>query len=241
MVISCSTNKENKELAYHHYKIGVTQLTKNNNAQALEQLLIARQLDPTNPLILNHLGLAYYFMQEYEHSIIALKDAISEKTNYSEAHNNIGRVYIDIKDFKQARIHLFKAASDLTYAHKDKVWLNIGLSYFYQNKFKNGQKYFLKSISANRTNCLGYNYYGRSLLELENYEKASKALDQAIYHCRKKGLDEPHYYSAISLFRSGSKAKAMARLQEGRKLFPKGPNKQNIDELINLLRITETK
>ena len=119
--------------------------------------------------------------------------------------------------------------------------MNIGLSYFYEGQYEKSQNYFLKSISANRDNCLAYNYYGRSLIELEDFKKAAKTLDQAIYHCQRTGLDEPHYYSAISLFRLGAKAKAIARLQEGQKLFPNGPNKHKIAEMINLMKLTETK
>ncbi len=241
LLSSCATNEDNPKVAYSHFKIGVNLLAKNKREQALEQLLIARDLDPKNPLILNHLGMAYYFMKEYEHAIISLKNAISEDPNYSEAHNNLGRVYIDIKNFHGAQIHLNKAAADLTYANKDKVWLNLGLNYFFQRNYKASESYFLKSISMNRQNCLAYNYYGRAQVELEKFKKAAKALDQAIYHCRKKGFDEPHYYSAISFFRLGYKAKAIARLQEGRKKFPKGPNRKKIDEMIALMKLTDTK
>ena len=241
LLANCATSEEDKELAYNHYRIGVSLLAKNQNEKALEQLLLASKLDPSNPLILNHLGLAYYFQREYELAIITLQNAISKQANYSEAHNNIGRIYVDIKDFSQARKHLMMAAGDLTYPHKDKVWLNIGLSYFYENSFENSKKYFLKSISVNRKNCLAYNYYGRSLIELEQFKPATEAFDKAIFHCRQRGLDEPHYYSDISLFRIGDKASAIARLQEGRKLYPKGPNKKKIEEMINLMRITETK
>lgn len=241
ILTSCASNEENEKVAYSHFKIGVNLLAKNKKEQALEQLLIAKDLDPDNPLILNHLGMAYYFMKEYEHAIISLQSAISEKENYSEAHNNLGRVYIDIKNYEQARFHLNKAASDLTYANKDKVWFNLGLSYFFQRNYKTSENYFLKSISMNRDNCLAYNYYGRSQVEMENYKKAAKALDQAIYHCRQKGFDEPHYYSAISFFRLGYKSKAIARLQEGRKKFPKGPNRKKIDEMISLMKLTDTK
>ena len=179
-------------------------------------------------------------MKEYELSIQAITNAIEEKPTYSEAHNNLGRVYIEIKDFKSARKHLDLAAKDLTYPHKDKVWFNLGLSYFMQNRYKKSQSYFLKSISANRSHCLSYNYYGRAAIELQDFKKATKIFDQAIFHCRKKGTDEPHYYSAIALFRTGYKSKAIARLKEGQKLFPRGKNRNKIDEMMKLMKITET-
>lgn len=238
-ISSCSTTSENKPAAYSHFKIGVSFVAKGQYAKGLDHLLKAKQFDPRNPLYLNHLGLTYYFMEEHALAIQAMKNAIEEKPSYSEAHNNLGRTYIEIKDFESARKHLLIAAADLTYPHQDKVWLNMGLSYFMQNKFKKSQNYFLKSISANRSNCLAYNYYGRTEIELENFRKAAKILDQAIYHCRKKGTDEPHYYSAIALFRTGYKSRAMARLKEGRKLFPSGPNRTKMDEMLKLMSITE--
>jgi type IV pilus assembly protein PilF len=240
-LLSCTSGpKKDERAAYNHFRLGVSLLAQNHKEKALEQLLLAKQLDPENEMIHNHLGLAYFALREYEHSILALKEAVDLEPSFSEAHNNLGRVYIEIKDFAKARKHLGIAAADLTYANRDKVWLNLGLSYFLNNQYKQSENYFLKSISMNRNNCLGYNYYGRVLIELEEFKKASRALDQAIYHCRRKGFDEPHYYSGISFFRMGYKAKAIARLQEGRKKFPSGPNRRKIDEMINLMRLTDT-
>ncbi len=239
--LGCTSNQDNSNLAYSHFQLGVTLLSKGQKEKALEQLITAKDLDPDNALIHNHLGLGYFFQKEYEHAIISLKNAIDINPSYSEAHNNLGRVYIEIKDFARARKHLNQAAADLTYANKDKVWLNFGLSYFFQNKYEKSETFFLKAISMNRENCLAYNYYGRSQIEQERFKKAAKALDQAIYHCRVKGFDEPHYYGAIALFRLGYKSKAIARLQEGRKKFPHGPNRAKLDEMINLMKLTETK
>ncbi len=242
LIAACaSKNPENEKAAYNHFKLGVNFIAQNKRAQGLDQLLIAKKLDPKNPLILNHLGLAYFFMGEHEHAIIELKNAISEKEDYSEAHNNLGRAYIEVKNFAAAQAHLDKAAADLTYSHKDKVWLNYGLSYFFQNDFKKSENYFLKAISMNRKNCLAYSYYGRAQVEQENFKKAAKTLDQAIYHCRKKGFDEPYYYSAIAMFRLGYKSNAISRLEEGRKKFPKGENRKKIDEMLNLMKLTETR
>lgn len=237
---ACASTDENKQIAYNHFKIGVTFQSQDQKEKALQQLLLARDLDPGNELILNHLGLAYYFLKEYERAVVTFNSALDVKPNYTEAMNNLGRTYIDMNDFVSAQQILNKASNDLTYPSKDKIWLNLGLSYFNQNNFKQSQNYFLKAIAANRENCLAYNYYGRSQIELEKYDKAVKAMDQAIYHCRVKGFDEPHYYGAISLFRLGYKSKAIARLQEGRKLYPDGPNKQKMEEMINLMKITET-
>ena len=222
-------------VAYHHYRMGSALFKKGEYERALEHFLKAQKLDSQNPLILNHLGLAYYLQKEYEYAVMALNEALILKKNYSEAHNNLGRVYVDMKDFSRARKHLFKAVSDLTYPNRDKVWLNIGLSFFEENRYKKSEEYFLKALKANRQNCLAYNYYGRSLLEREKFKSAIKAFDRAIYRCRPYSLDQPHYYSAVSLFQTGQKSRAIARLKEGKKLYPKGSYREKIRDMIALL------
>ena len=216
-------------------------MTQGKNAEALAQLLRAKELDPSSAQVRNHLGLAYYMLGELERAVVELEEAIDIDENFSEAHNNIARVLIDLKEFKKAREHLFIASNDLTYSRKDKVLLNQGLSYFFQGQYKKSEPFFLKSISRNRDNCLAYNYYGRAKIEQESFVKASKALEQAVYQCKDRGFDEPHYYSGIALFRLGKKTKAIARLQEGRKKYPKGPNRNKISDMINLMRITDPK
>jgi len=150
-------------------------------------------------------------MGELDESIYHLKKSISAKSNYSEARNNLGRVYIDAKNFEAARQQLKLALSDLTYPNRDKILVNLGLSYFLQDNQAMAEPFFLKAIAANRKNCLGYNYLGRSLIEIEQFKRAQKTLNQAILHCRESNFDEAHYFSAIALFRDGRKNHAISK------------------------------
>ncbi len=211
-------------------------MAKGQKYKSLQQLLTAHKLDPSNTLILNHLGMTYYFLKEYEHAIVTLKEAIRKNPNYSEAHNNLGRVYIEIKDFQSARKHLAKASSDLTYSHKDKVWLNLGLSYFFDGKFKKSELYFQKALENNDKNCLVHNYYGRSQMDLGKFKKAVHAFNEAIKTCGEKHSYEPHYYGAISLFHLGYQSKALSFLSNSRKHFS-GLNLQKIDRVIKQMKI----
>jgi len=239
-VTACQTSREDQKTAQTHFALGASLIRKNELEKGLKHLLIAKKLDPDKPEIQNQLGVAYYLMGEQEHSIIAFRDAISLKKNFSEAHNNIGRVYIDVKNFSKARVHLQEASTDLTYPHKDKVWFNYGLSYFFEFNYKKSLNYFLKAIATNNTNCLAHSYYGRALVELEDYDKAARSLDKAIYQCKGRDFDEPNYYSAIALFRLGRKKMAIARLQEAIKLYPKGPYQKKIKKMLDLMNITDT-
>ena len=237
----CGTTESQKEEAYNHFQMGLGFMRQGKYPQSLKHFLVASEINPGHSHTWNQLGLVYFFQKEYERSIVSFNEALSIDKAFSEAHNNLARVYIEIKNYPLAKKHLDIAAKDLTYSNKDKVWLNYGLSQFNQNKFGKAKMYFLKSISTNRKNCMAYNYYGRTLVEQENFKHAAKSLDKAIYHCQKKGFAQPHYYSAISLFRLGYKSKAIARLNEGMKLYPKSDYNQKMNEMLELMKITNTK
>lgn len=238
-LISCQGPGKSRQSSIHHYRLGTGLLQKKQYRQSLQQLKIAHDLDSRNHNILNNLGLVYYFLGEFEESIYHLKKALSHKSDYSEAHNNLGRVYIEVRDYEQARIHLNRALADLTYPNRDKVFVNLGLSHFRGGNLALAEPFFLKAIAANRENCLGYNYLGRSLIELKKFKRAVKSLNQAIYHCRENNFDESHYFSAVALFQSGKKNRAISRLQEAQKLYPKGPYQRKVKTMLELMSITE--
>ena len=235
-LVSCTSNeKKNKDMAHYHFKLGVSLSSKGQISRSLDQFLKANKLDPNNPLILNHLGMAYYFLKEYEHSILTFKSALKKNPDYSEVHNNLGRVYVEINDFKQARYYLLKAATDLTYSHKDKVWLNMGLSYFFEGNYRESAFYFSKAFEQNNMNCLAYNYYGRSQMELKKFKQAVQSFNKAL-SCGKKYSYEPYYYGALSLFRLGYRSKALSFLSKSRKHFS-GVELVKIDEIIKKMEV----
>ena len=242
LLVSCTSNHKDKErTAHNRFRIGVSLLAKNQKSKALEQLLLAHKTNPSDTLILNHLGMAYYFLKEYEHSIVTLKQALQLKPDYSEVHNNLGRVYIEIQDFQKAREHLLKASLDLTYPHKDKVWLNLGLSYFFEQRYQKSEEYFKKALQANNQNCLVHNYYGRSQMELGKFRKAASTFNKAIHSCQKnKAFGEPYYYGALCIFRLGNASKAIAYLSAGRKHSSK-PMQGKMDKILDQMRISRKK
>ena len=238
LLVSCANkDKNNKNTAHHHFKIGVSLSAKGQKSKSLQQLLMAHELDPSNTLILNHLGMAYYFLKEYGHAIVTLKEAVRINPDHSEAHNNLGRMYIEIKDFHLARKHLAKASSDLTYSHKDKVWLNFGLSYFFEGKYKQSEIHLLKALENNDKNCLAHSYYGRSQMELKKFKQAIRAFNKAIHYCGKKHSYEPRYYGALSLFHQGHQSKALSFLSDSRKHFS-GLNLKKIDKMIKQMKVS---
>ena len=82
-IVGCGSSRENTRTADSHLQLGSSMIQKGQYEQGLKQLLVGRKLDSSNPKIHNQLGVTYYLMKEYEHSILSFKDALSSKERYS--------------------------------------------------------------------------------------------------------------------------------------------------------------
>ena len=96
-VVSCSTapSKADHERAILHLQIGTAYLTSGQYPMAMTELLKAEQLDPTNPMILNNLGLAFYVRGKLKPAEEKFRAAIRSDGMYSVGKNNLSRVLID--------------------------------------------------------------------------------------------------------------------------------------------------
>jgi len=231
-----STENINKEKADLRMQNGVAHIQNDNLPLALKELLIAEELDPENPLIHNNLGLVYFLRQKFELSIKHFSKAVQLKNNFTEAKNNLARVYIEVKQYSKAEQLLNEVVSDLTYGNLAGAYMNYGLMRFAQNRFADAKTLFRKVLEWNREDCYGQVYYGRSFLELGQTKDAADQLDKATPFCLVDKIDEAHYYSAIAHYRSGNKDKALARFNETIKLFPQGTNLKNAEKMILMIK-----
>ena len=221
--LGCSSfQTSDSEMANLYLKMGTSQLQEGAYPQALTSLLKAESLDSSNPVIQNNLALVYLVRERYELAEKHLRNALRLRPEYSDARNNLGRVLVEMGRDQEAIKELTIVTNDLAYENPEKPLTNIGIAYFDLKHFDEARNYFNKALSIQRENCTAQSYLGRSLFELNLYDRASEALDRAVGFCQKVQFDEPHYYSALSYLKSGDKDRAEARLQEIIRLYPNG-------------------
>lgn len=234
--VGCASFSERKEKSALHMQLGVSYFDGSNYPMALSEFLKAEDLNPDDPAIQNNLGLTYFMREKYDLSEKHFRRALSMAPKFTDARNNLARLLIEKKQYAEAEKELKMVLDDLTYTGIEKAYINLGLSQFSQKKYELAKKSFAKAIEQQQESCVANNYYGRSLFELNDYKRALVALERAISFCQKSSFDEPHYFSALTIFRMGEKEKAVSRLQEVIKLYPQGRYQDRSRAMIDIIR-----
>lgn len=234
-----SEDKKAQEIANLHLEMGTAYLVKRKYPQALRELLAAETNNPNDPLIQNNLGIAYFTLKKNATAVEHLKKALSLREDYSDARNNLGRVYIEMGLYDEAISQLQKVAKDLTYATPHKALVNLGIAYFHAGKLNEAKRKLLETLQIDRSNCLAHNYYGRTLLQQQQFVEASASLDKAINFCKELSFDEPHYYSGMAYLKLGQTKKAMARFNEIIELYPDGKFVDKSKDQLKSMRVVE--
>lgn len=236
-MLSCTNFRtRNSDEARLHQRVGLGLLNSGNLPGAFTELLEAEKLDSEDPSIQNSLGLAYFMRENYELSEKHFKNALSLKSDFSEAKNNLARVWIERGQYDQALTMLKSVMEDVTYPSPEKPLLNSGLAHFKKGSYSDALRYFRKSLDMDRENCFAQSYYGRTLYEMKDYTGASAALDRAVGFCQRMQFDEPHYFAALAYYHAGDESRATARLEEVTKLYPGGTYAPKAQLLLKQMR-----
>ncbi len=237
-MLGCATGTraEYRETAELHMEIAISHMQKDNLPLALKELLIAEDLDPKNPVIHSNLGLVYFLRDRFELSERHYLQAISYKSDYTEAKNNLARVYIEIGQYKKAEPLLQEAMEDLTYPEYAAIYANYGILDFKRKKYQSAKVLLKKSLETDRENCVTHVYLGRSYLELKELSPATDQLEKAISFCRPVAVDEAHYYAALAFYRNNQRDRAMVRFEELIKLFPNGQHFEKAKQMLALIK-----
>jgi type IV pilus assembly protein PilF len=235
--MSCALfNNDSKERANLHQQMGNSFFQAGRYPEALRELLQAEKLDSSNPMIQNNIGLIYFARSRPDLAEKYIKRAIDLEPKYTDAKNNLARIYIEVGKYQEADALLKVVLQDLTYSDSTRAWINLGLSKFAQKDWSKSQESFQKAVRLNRDNCSANTYLGRTYLELEFLSQAADTLDSAVGYCQKDFNDEAHYFSALAWYRLGDKKRALSRFEEITKIYPDGKYRARARAMIDVVK-----
>lgn len=237
-LFGCATHPsvEKEEIAGLHLQIANEYIKSENYPAALKELLIAQETSPSSPVVQANLGLVYFMRERYELAQKHYLKAIALKSDFTEAKNNLSRVYIEIGQYKKAEQLLNEVLADLVFSDFPRAQANYGILEFRRKNYSNAIIYLKKSLEKDRENCYTHVYLGRSYLDMANAPFAISQLDKAIPFCEQINSDEAHFYLAIALYRNNQKDQSRFKFEELLRIFPSGYNAEKAQKMLELVK-----
>jgi tetratricopeptide (TPR) repeat protein len=230
---SLSLKKE--EDAVIHFRLGRVHFNEGNYTTALEELTKAVELAPNNPEYRHLLGLTYFKGKRmYNEAIVHFKEAVKQKPNFSEAHMNLGAVYLELKSWDMAIPHFEATLEDIFYRTPEGAYNNLGWAYYNKGEFQKALENYKKAVEINPRFAMAFNNMGMTYDRAENAEKAVSAFKTAI------GLVpdflEAHYNLGLVLARQKDKEGALKAFERVIEIAPGSEKARSARQFIELIR-----
>lgn len=234
LTLGCAANEAARKKASYHFQMGLSYLGENNVAGALSELTEAEKLDPDDPELLNYLGLAYYRRNKYEIAEQKYLRALALKQEFSEARNNLGVNYMELRRWDESIYHLKLVTDDIFYQNHEAALMNLGLAYFGKGDYPKALS-VLRSVVANNTkNPRARVNLGRVYLAIDKVELAIMEFSKAVE--LNKEYANAHYNLALAYLKTKDNKGAVAAFREVLRIVPDSEMGQLSREYIDLLK-----
>lgn len=187
----------------------------------LEKLLEASRLDPENANIHNELGLAYRDLGIYQNSIAHFKRALALKAEFPEAQNNLGTVYLLLKEWDLAIDCFQRAVSDILYKTPHFAYNNIGLAYHNKGNYQKAIENYKRALRFFPSYSLCYENLARAYEAINSFQVAIQSYKKSISYA--PDYPTPHFNLARLYIRLNRNEDAARELRLTMEIDPDGP------------------
>jgi Flp pilus assembly protein TadD len=158
--------------AVYHYQMGEIFYAENNFSAALQELSVAEELTPKNPELLNLLGLTLFRKGRFDLAESKYLKSLEIKPDYSEARNNLGVNYLELKRWDEAIVEFRLVQDDLFYQDQESVSINLGLAYLGEGAYKQALTVLRTAADRNPSDARVRLQLGRVYFALDKSEQA---------------------------------------------------------------------
>jgi len=116
--------------------------------RALSKLLEAEKLDPENPDINHQIAIVLRNLGNDKLSLKYFKKALSLRSPFPEAQNNLGTLYLMMQEWGKAVACFQKAVEDLEYRTPQYAYNNMGIAYFNQGEYDKAIDSYKKALKS---------------------------------------------------------------------------------------------
>jgi tetratricopeptide (TPR) repeat protein len=211
-------------------EIGTSAVRQGKLRFALENYLEAEKYDPENAYIKDELAQVYRDLGRYQKAQEYFKEALVLKPRFPEAQNNLGSLYLLLKEYDLAIEYCQKAADDLLYKTPHFAYTNLGAAYFFKGNDEMAVQSFQQALKLAPEYSPAYFGLGYVYEKLKFWNGAIEAYQKSIFYAPE---------NADAYFRMGKLYKQMNRTLEAQEAFkhflelvPEGPDAEEAKRLL---------
>jgi Tfp pilus assembly protein PilF len=163
-----------------HYKLGISHLQSKNPSLALKELLIAVEYDPDNADIHAVLAQSYQLKKAFSDAERHYLRAISLSDNEPRYQNNLGSLYLDMKQWDKAIEYFGLAESNLLFHSSHIAKTGMGFAYYNKKDYAAASRKYEEVVAISPGYPIVYFLQSENYLAMGQTDKARKSLEQAI-------------------------------------------------------------
>ena len=236
-LLSCTSTPWHRDQADASLKKGMALIEAGHYLGALSELLDADKNAPNDPVINYYLGVAYHGRGLRDMAMERFQKAISLKEDYSEAHNYIGAIYMDMGQWEKAIASFDKALKNHLYATPALALFNSGWAYYNLQNYDVALSRYQQALRQDRLSLLQPQIeknIGLIYIKKNNLVQAKEHFEKSVM--LNPSLFDAHFFLAETYLKIKDTSNAKKSFQQVIKLAPQSPFGQKAKEYLESLR-----
>jgi tetratricopeptide (TPR) repeat protein len=160
---------------------GQTLVAEGKFTEGMARFTEAQKLQPRNPTVYNVIGMAQLQQGKAADALQSFNQALALAPNYSDARNNRGAAYVQLKQYAMAEADYLAVLADDTYANRAGVCFNLGSLYLALGNLGGAEENLRRATRGNGP-VEAYVLLGQVEEKLGKTELAEGAFRDAVSH-----------------------------------------------------------
>lgn len=233
-VSGCALTEATKKKATYHSQMGISYLGEGDPTKALIEFTDAEKYTPDDPELLYYLGKTYVLKKRPDLAEPKFLRAIELRPNYSEAKNELGVMYLQMKRWDDAYRLFMEVSEDLFYLHPEYAQVNMGVALL-------GKSDTARALNILRGAVVNYPQFPPARLYLGRVYAATEKFDLAIAEFKAaielfNDYADAHYHLALAYMKKGENRSAAASFREVVRIAPDSELGRLAREYLDLLK-----
>jgi len=203
--LGCTSESEVQKKAVkdgqYHFQLASNFFNEQMVPQALRELLIAVETDPTNADVLHLLGFIYMGRRDYNRAIEYYQKAIESREDFYICMNNLGTAYLAAERWEDAIALYEDLVNKPMYNTPELAYNNLGWALYKLGQQRRAADALEMAVFLQPRMCLAHNNLGLVRQEQGNPVGALRSYHTAIEKC--PTYAEPHFHMALLLVQRG--------------------------------------